>query len=258
MMRACNPMLHVSAMVIVCLTGFTAHAQVKESKGKYDSGGKDINYEMFEPTAAGKHAAVVILPGTFGLLPPWGDDIRMIAKGLAENKIVALIPLYFDRTGTTPGGETTVAIALLAPRHGAEWNAAVEDGIEFLHARSNVDGDRLGLLGLSLGGNRALTIAMQPSRTIKIQRVVEYFAPITRIRLAGDVAKLPTLQIHHGDADTIVPPSDTKELVRRLKRKGRVEGTDFEVFWYPGAGHGFKGDDLKNSRKETIEFFKAL
>jgi dienelactone hydrolase len=232
---------------------------IKESSGKYNSLSEQVAYELFEPVSGGPHTAVVILPGTFGLLPPWGEDIRSFARGFAEQGIVSLIALYFDRTGTIPGIKTTMEILKLTTDHGDDWNSAIEDGIKYIISKSNVDSTRIRLLGFSLGGNRALTVAMKPSSSAKIGRVVEFFAPTTQIPLSGDLKLLPKLQIHHGDdTDEIVPPSETDKLIISLKRKGKVEGTDFEVFRYPGAGHGFKGDDLKNSREETIKFLKAL
>jgi dienelactone hydrolase len=231
---------------------------INESSGKYNSPPKLVGYELFEPVSGGLHSAVVILPGTFGFLAPWGEDIRSFARGLAEQGIVSLISLYFERTDTMPGAITTEKIIQLTNNHGDDWNSAIDDGIKFIISKSNVDSTRIGLLGFSLGGNRALSVAMKPSSSAKIGRVVEFFAPTTLIPLSGDLKLLPKLQIHHGDnTDEIVPPSETDKLIINLKGKGKVEGTDFEVFRYPGAGHGFKGNDLKNSREETIKFFKA-
>jgi dienelactone hydrolase len=222
----------------------------------YNSGGKNIQFESFEPITTARQSAVVILPGTFGMLSPWGDNIRTFAKGLESAGIVAFIPNYFDRTGTRPGMETTVAVTRLVKDYGDEWNMAIEDGITLVSGFPNVDSDRIGLLGFSLGGNRALTLAMKPGRTVKIKRVVEFFGPTVSIPLFGDVAALPPLQIHHGDeTDVFVRPSETDSLINRLKGVGKTEGADFVVYRYKGAGHGFQGKDLDDSRKRTLEFF---
>ncbi|WP_133718502.1 dienelactone hydrolase family protein [Methylocaldum gracile] len=223
----------------------------------YESGGKDIRFELFEPNTIAGQPAIVILPGTFGMLSPWGDDIRTFAKGLQSAGIVAFIPNYFDRTGTQPGMETTAAITRLVKDHGDEWNMAIEDGITLVSGLPSVDSDRIGLLGFSLGGNRALTLAMKPRRVVKIKRIVEFFGPTVSIPLSGDVAQLPPLQIHHGDeTDVIVHPGETDALINRLKGTGKTEGTDFVVHRYKGAGHGFQGKDLDDARKRTLEFFK--
>jgi dienelactone hydrolase len=239
---------------------------INVSEDEYDSldgegATRKIRCVLFEPSIGGPHAAVVILPGTFGLIDPWGKDIRSFGNGLAEQGIVAFIAQYFDRTDTTAGEETTLRISDLERDHGDEWNSAIEHGIEFVASRSNVDAARLGLLGFSLGGNRALEVAMKTSPTIQISRLVELFAPTTRIPLLGDVTRLPKLQIHYDNkrnSDIFVPPSETEALVNRLERAGKSAGSGYFVYQYPGGGHGFKGDDLKNSRKETIAFFKAL
>jgi dienelactone hydrolase len=99
-------------------------------------------------------------------------------------------------------------------------------------------------------------IALQLMQQNQIKRVVEFFGPTVSIPLFGDVAALPPLQIHHGDeTDVFVRPSETDSLINRLKGVGKTEGADFVVYRYKGAGHGFQGKDLDDSRKRTLEFF---
>ena len=239
---------------------------VRVSANEYDSpedGGatKKIRYELFEPISRGPHAAVMILPGTFGLLDHWGDDIRTFGNSLAEEGMVSIIVSYLDRTDTAPGEETTLQISDLERDFGDKWNLAIEHGITFFAGLSNVDSARIGLLGFSLGGNRALEVAMRPSLPIEIRLLVEFFSPTIRIPLLGDAELLPKLQIHYGNApnsDIFVPPGETEALIDRLERAGKSKDLDFFVLQYPRGGHGFKGDDLNNSRKATIDFFKAL
>ena len=69
-----------------------------------------------------------------------------------------------------------------------------------------------------------------------------FFAPV--LQGLGS-ATLTTLhaQVHHGLADNTVPSSDAKTIDGLL----RGEGATSELFLYDGAGHGFAGNDARNS-----------
>jgi dienelactone hydrolase len=62
-----------------------------------------------------------MLHGTFGLLPCYRPDIVAFAEALAGKGTVALLPHYFDRTGTAAG--LTPVPPSRAPR-GVEGGAA--------------------------------------------------------------------------------------------------------------------------------------
>jgi dipeptidyl aminopeptidase/acylaminoacyl peptidase len=61
----------------------------------------------------------------------------------------------------------------------------------------------------------------------------------------------PTLLIH-GDKDDLVPISNSQTIFDALK-KDNVK-TDFITV--PGAGHGFRGDDLKHAMDATVAWFE--
>lgn len=94
---------------------------------------------------------------------------------------------------------------------------------------------------------------------VKVSAVVEFFAPITMppfYNLGGDVEKLPPTQIHHGNGDEFVFPKESHELKRMLVAAGKREGLDFEIHFYPGEGHGFRGVLAVNDSKQlTGDFF---
>jgi hypothetical protein len=118
--------------------------------------------------------------------------------------------------------------------------------------------DKMGLLGFSLGGHLALRRAKMGGG-VRVKAAVEFFAPITMPPfhgLGGDIDKLPPTQIHHGNADELVPPEESDKLKQSLLKAGKLEGRDFEVHIYPGEGHGFKGAAaVTSSRQRTGDFF---
>jgi carboxymethylenebutenolidase len=228
----------------------------------FDSGGKHISVELFLPAMAGLHPAIVVAYGTEGLGVILDHDagaaIRDFARHLATEGFVALIPHFFERT-STPEGFQTVIPAYDAP-HRDEWLDTLGDCLKFAVSRTTeVDKNRLGLLGFSLGGHLALRRAkIGTSRAIRA--VVEFFAPISSPPFSGlgdHLGDLPPVQIHHGASDQIVPNTQSDELERLLVAAGKVKGVDYERHNYPGEGHGFRGAAaIKASKRSTADFFK--
>ena len=60
----------------------------------------------------------------------------------------------------------------------------------------------------------------------------------------------PTLLIH-GDADTTVPITHSQRMIKALKEAGIK--SDFVTL--PGAGHGFRDDDLKKAQALLLDWF---
>jgi dienelactone hydrolase len=117
----------------------------------------------------------------------------------------------------------------------------------------SVDAARIGLLGFSLGGHLCLRVRA------KAKILVEYFAPI--LDGIGPAGTLTHAQIHHGKADQF--PGTGFSNAETIRKRLELEGTSTELFAYPGAGHGFIGDDQPNtdartlSKKATLTFFQT-
>jgi carboxymethylenebutenolidase len=232
----------LAGLSLVLATGAHAPEPIMESTARFDSRGKSIPVEQFEPKAPGRYPAVVILHGAGGM-PAGGIAFRAFARVLARQGYVALIPHYFDRTGTAMADDRTI------PKHFAAWMETVADAVTYAASRPNVDPGRIGLLGFSLGGYLSLSTATLDPR---IQVIVEFFGGLPDA-LAGGVARLPPVLILHGDADTVVPVAEAHKLERLLK-ENRVP---YEIHIYRGAGHGFLGDAGEDSGRRTQAFFDA-
>src|SRR5271165_4214281 len=101
----------------------------------FPSGTKSIAVEVSTPTTPGKYPAVLVVYGTDGLNDDhgFGTALRAFATRLAGEGFVALIPDYFQSTGTTPGA----ASVWLSPSSFLDtWTGTLADAATFANGRS--------------------------------------------------------------------------------------------------------------------------
>ena len=214
-----------------------------------DSHATAIQTELFSPVGAANGGVVIIAHGSDGMTEPWAAMIREYASSLAAKGFAALIPNYFEKTGTSPG----LHVFSASSADLSSWVEAIGDAIAFARTLPGVPISRVGLLGFSLGGHICLRLRSSA------HALVEFFAPeLPQLGGIGASKAAPRrVQIHHGLADRLVPFSEAEAIVRTLKH----EGADPEIFSYDGAGHGFAGADPNNatarrsSKERTLTFF---
>lgn len=206
----------------------------------FTSGGVRISLEIMAPPSPGPHPAVVIAYGTRGMTDQFGKMIRELAGSLVEAGFVAAIPHYFERSGTpastSVAGDFAVLEAFLM--HRSAWLGTLRDSIETLAERPEVREDRIGVLGLSMGGYLALQTAIDLAPQLGV--VIDFFGPITMRPfngLQGSINLLPPVQIHHGTNDQIVSVSESTALGQALASAGKA----VELHLYSGEGHPFTG-----------------
>jgi dienelactone hydrolase len=220
---------------------------------------------VYSPAPAGRCSAVLILHGTLGLDPPFGPDIVSFAEALQKSGVAAVIPQYFTSTHTTAGDDAMKALstdAVALPT----WKTACAAVLSWMAGDSRFDSGHFGLLGFSLGGHIALSLAMAKPARVTIKGLVDFFGPATQVPLDGDWSALPPTVIHHGTVDQLVPIVNSEHVVSGLESKGRkVIRLTFgapptgphlgdQFVKYPGEGHGFKGAALAGSRDASVEF----
>ncbi len=216
---------------------------------RFSSGGTAVPWEVFMPAAPpGRCPAVLILHGSFGLLPPYRADIVSFAQALAARGIAAAMPHYLEATDTDAGVGVFDLMASLRPA----WLQVCNDALGAMAQDARFDPAHLGLLGFSLGANLALGVGMDPPAGTQPKCVVDFFG-LTQ-GLAAHWVKLPPLLILHGTEDKLVLPSESEQIVAHLESAGKKKGRDFRFTRYEGEGHGFKGAALVKSRDETVEF----
>lgn len=119
-------------------------------------------------------------------------------------------------------------------------------------AEYNGDPDRLYLTGLSLGGFGSFLIASQ--HPDKFAAVVPICGGVRGVDVKSVAEKLKDIPMwaFHGDADTVVPPARSREIVEAIKAAG---GTKVKYTEYPGVGHN--SWDKAYAEKEMTDWLFA-
>lgn len=207
--------------------------------------------------------AVVVIHDVWGLY----DQYHQVAQRLARAGFVALALDLYAR-GEKPGsaadmpGVMKFLHRLPDPRVLADIQAA----IDFLRARPEVAGRKLGLTGFCMGGKYACLAA---ARCSGLSAVVSWYGMLRADALddenpehALDALRglaIPLLA-HFGADDVLIPQSD----VEALRALAKARGLPVEAVVYPGAGHAFANDSRPESYraeaaadawKRTLGFF---
>lgn len=165
------------------------------------------------------------------------------AASLAKQGFAVYVLHYFDRTGTR--GVVDKAVIF---RNFPAWMKTLWDGISFVERQPEVDPERIGLLGFSLGAYLALSDAAIDSR---VQAVVEFFGGLPK-EIKFFMRRLCPVLILHGDADQTVPVEEAYHLQKVLEQKGIA----YELQIYAGAGHHFTGEVWRDAGLRTVAFLK--
>ncbi|WP_300154731.1 dienelactone hydrolase family protein [Solidesulfovibrio sp.] len=189
--------------------------------------------------------AVLLLHGRQGLTP-FADFYRRQALALARAGLDAYLFTYYDETDPARANDPVAATrqALFRERAPA-WAALVRDVVGDVLADARSSG-RVGLLGFSQGGFLAVGVAGADPR---IDALVVCYGGVPDV-FRDAVRRLPPLLELHGDADDVVPPAQGKALVDLARRLG--QSAAMTVF--PGAGHGFSGEDARKAQALTVNF----
>jgi dienelactone hydrolase len=214
--------------------------EILETKGSFESQGKSITVEKFEPKSSGRHPAVLLLHGAGGM-EIGGPEFRDFARALASRGFVAHVVHYFDQTGTVRADASAIS------RLFSTWMITIGDALTTVSKQENVDPGRLGLLGFSLGSYLSLSVASHDAR---VSAVVEYFGGLPGL-FALNLKRFPPTLILHGDADDTVPVEEARKLEKLFGEKK----FPFEIRVYPGQGHRFHGDDEKDAFQRSLRFF---
>lgn len=213
---------------------------ISQSQLSFDSGSRSIALDAFLPESNGhRYPAVIGLHGSAGGYATMSDPAAMLAaRGFA-----VYVLHYFDRTGTTGVADKQTAI-----RHFPVWGKTLWDAISHVARQPQVDEERIGLLGFSLGAYLALSVASVDTR---VKAVVDFFGGFPKEMKFFMRRLCPTL-ILHGDADPTVPVEEAHHLQQMLEKRD----IPHEVQIYPGVGHSFQGEIWDDARRRTLAFLQ--
>jgi len=226
------------------MTGFGRFAdrwtmyQVSQSRAIFESGGKQVRLDCFLPASNGRR-----FPAVIGLHGSGGGHVSMAepASLLAGQGFAVYVLHYFDRTGTTEIDGLQVIL-----RHFPVWMKTLWDSVSFVVQQPQVDPERVGLLGFSLGAYLAVSAATIDSR---IQAVIEFFGGLPK-EMKFFMRRLCPVLILHGEQDKTVPVEEAYHLQRVLEKKQ----IPYEMQIYPEAGHGFSGEIWRDAGLRTLAF----
>jgi carboxymethylenebutenolidase len=213
---------------------------VSQSQLTFTSGGKAIRIDCFLPSAVDQR-----LPAILGLHGSGGDlDGMSQPAGLLAGQGFAVYVLhYFNRTGTSIVNDRSLIF-----RHFFAWAKTVWDATSFVATQPQVDPERIGLMGFSLGAYLALSNAAVDPR---IQAVVEFFGGLPR-EMKLFLRRLCPVLILHGDADATVPVAEAYYLQQVLESRK----IPYEMKIYPGASHRFTDEVWRDAEQRTVAFFR--
>jgi carboxymethylenebutenolidase len=219
-------------------------AEIDEASDTFPSHGKRVAVDRFAPKAPGRYPLVIVLHGAGGIGAEGRSSmLHEEARRLARRGYVAMVPHYFDRTA---GAKLNNPVK--NARYYKIWMETVADLVTHASRLPQVDRRRVGLLGHSLGAGLAVSNAMADKR---VSAVVEYAGSLVFIDgPPPQPLPMPPTLILHGDADNIVPVSEAHKLEALF---GEWQ-TPYEIKIYPGAGHGFRGDDAQDAWNRTVAF----
>ena len=232
--------LRALVMAILWCLSCGATAGYCDSQVTFRCGGQAIHMDCFEPPGGGRHPAIILLHGSGGhqANPDWIQDRT---RELVDQGYAVFLPHYFNRTATRTANPLTILKNL------GVWKETVREAISFVAKDPRVKPDRIGILGLSLGGVVALAAATEDSRVkVVVEQSGRFLAPYD-----SRASKMPPVLILHGAEDNVVSVSQAYRLRDVLKRNGRP----YEIQVYPGQGHGFHGDAVQDSSQRMVRFF---
>jgi carboxymethylenebutenolidase len=202
----------------------TSRAPIERSaRGQLTFNGRPLEEFHCSP-GAGRHPAVILLHGA-GYRGLGHDDFETMCSALAAHGYFVEFIEYFDASGNTDPATNAID-------NFQTWTAAIHSGIETLARNPAVDPTRIALMGFSQGAYLAVGCgALFPG---DLAAVVEYYGGLIPT-LRDQATSMPPTLIIHGEADTIIPVSEAKDLDALLTKARRPH----EMHLYPGVEHGF-------------------
>lgn len=200
---------------------------------------KPVQVDRTEGVGNGPRPAVLLVHGSDGVTRQ--SQYHLAARVLSAQGYTVLFPHYFEATGDVraPYGD----IGLKYPA----WLTALDRVLDDAARDPRVDPRRVGVVGISLGGALALSLA---SRDRRIDAVVSYFGFLPPDIGSGN-PRAPTL-ILHGEADRVVPVRNAALIEAAL----RGRGVSVETQIYPGEGHGFGQAAQLDAATRTAAFLR--
>jgi carboxymethylenebutenolidase len=245
----------LTALAALALLTASLRAQEKEGEPKvevneFTSGGKTVAVEVSAPPKPGKYPALVLLHAVDGIEGEWTVLYRTLSKEYASRGYVVVLAHLFDRTD--PKKTDRAAYRTLFVNHilgkelgeneakrrkelFGEWVECARDAVAYARSRPDVNGERVALVGFSLGGCLALSAATE--HELKLAALVEVCGALP-VEYRSQVKRMPPTLLLHGDADKVIPVEQAYLIAGLFL--ARKQSPEIEII--AGAEHMFLKD----------------
>jgi len=175
-------------------------------------------------------------PGVIVIQEWWGlvDHIKDVADRFAREGFVALAPdLYHGQQTKSPDEAGKLMMALKID----DVEKDLRGAIDYLLARAEVQGKRVGTVGFCMGGQLSLYAAcLNP----KVGASVDFYGVHPNVTPKLAQLQAPVLGFF-AEKDAFVTP----EVARTLERQLKGAGKQAEIHIIPGVDHAFFNDTRK-------------
>lgn len=228
------------------------NAGIRTTNLEIDSQGLKVAAYRAEPEGTGPFPAIVVLQEIFGV----NAHIREVTERIAKLGYVAIAPALYQRL--EPGFETSYTDADI--QKGREYKAQtqadellsdIQAAIDHVKALPNVKPDAIGCIGFCFGGHVAYLAATLPD----IKATASFYGAGITTWCPGDgtptlsrTADISgTLSAFFGQEDASIPADQVDQIEAELQK----HQIPFQVWRYPGAGHGFFCDQRASYNPEA-------
>ncbi|MGA2983288.1 MAG: dienelactone hydrolase family protein [Terriglobia bacterium] len=208
---------------------------VKTQQVTFASGADTIAGYLAAPDSPGKHPALVVIHEDWGLT----DWVKEQTRRLAGQGYVALaVDLYRGQMAHDP----QLAYELMVSTPPDRALRDLEGALHFLYARPEVNKEKMGSIGWSMGGKWSLLLAVNDPF---LAACVSNYGSMPSA--PADIQKIhaPVLAIFGGD-DRYIAASDVEDFETAMNGAHK----SIEVKVYPNAGPGFENSDNKLAYRE--------
>ena len=216
---------------------------------KYPGVTGDMRAFMARPKKGTKFASVIVIHENRGLVP----HIQDVTRRMAKEGFLALAPDALSPVGGTPDDVSNVG-ELFKKLNGDETTKNFVAAVKYLKTHPNSNG-KVGCTGFCWGGAMTNQVAVNAP---DLDAAAPYYG---RQPAEEDVPKIKApIMAHYAENDAGIN-AGIEAFEAALKKNGK----EYQIFIYPGTGHGFNNDTnpgrfheeaAKLAWNRTVSFFR--
>jgi dienelactone hydrolase len=229
------------SFLAICQVPGASSDSIRFERRSFESNGKRVQVDFYEPTGEGPHPTVLCLYGAGGLIFD-GSRMRDAAQRLVKAGNRVYLVHYFNQTHTFVAAPWTMRHDFIT------WRQTVHDAIDWIGQQPGSSAP-IGIYGFSLGGFLAIAAA---SDNPHVGAVVSHAGGIADKKVQ-QIGRMPPLLLVHGGRDKWVP---FKQHAEPLVASLQEHHAKFETRFFPQEGHKFKPLALEDTRLRAINFFR--